>query len=172
MPNPNAPSPDLERILAIVRAEAMRRGAQVTAMPGNEPMAVGVARRPALVGPRSHVRDFLALGSDDMLDAAYRELLHRPPDGAGVAGYRRALRTGYRTKAEVLGRIRYSAEGRRHAVAVPGLRGAFACSLLYRVPLAGPLAALMARALCLPPHLLDRRRIEQAAQEAAAEAGL
>ena len=172
MPSPSpSPPPDLDRLLAAIREEAARRGAANVAVfdvraPGG---AAGFARRPALSGPARHVRDYLALGSESFLDAAYRNLLNRPPDAKGGANYRRALRLGRRTKVEVLGRIRYSSEGRRHAVAVPGLVPALACALAYRVPVAGPVLAALAALLRLPVHWRDRGAMERSAQEIASE---
>lgn len=168
-----APSPpDLDRILAAIREEAQRRGARerpgsdLRALPGGPPSWV---RRPALAGEPRHVCDFLALGSEGLLDAAYRTLLNRPPDPKGAARYRRALRTGRRTKVEVLGRIRYSGEGRRHGVTIPGLLPALVFALAYRVPIAGAVLAGASALLRLPPHLRDRTALERIAQETAAE---
>ncbi len=168
-----APSPpDLDRILAAIREEARRRGARerpgadVRTSTGGQPSWL---RRPALAGDPRHVRDFLALGSEGLLDAAYRTLLNRPPDPRGAARYRHALRTGRRTKIEVLGRIRFSREGRRHGVAIPGLLPAFAFALAYRVPIAGAVLAGASALLRLPAHLRDRAPLERVAQEAAAE---
>lgn len=171
MTTPPSTPPDLDAILGVIHAEAARRGAQVAVRldPQRLDLSRGGPRRPALAGPLRHVNDYLALGSEALLDAAYRELLQRPPDQRGLAGYRHALRTGRRTKVEVLGRIRFSAEGRVHGVNVAGLRTAFALALAYRVPVAGPLLAWLVALARLPLHWQDRTALERAAQEAAAE---
>lgn len=172
MTSPSAtPPPDLDRILAAIREEAARRGAsQLEGYDKRSGLGATIwSRRPALPGPPHHVRDYLALGSEAFLDAAYRNLLNRPPDAKGAANYRRFLRTGRRTKVEILGRIRYSTEGRRHRVAVPGLVSAFAFAVAYRVPVAGPLLAGIAALLRLPNHWLDRSAVERMIQETASE---
>lgn len=170
--SPASPPPDLDRILAAIREEAQRRGARerpgsdLRTLPGGVPAWL---RRPTLAGDPRHVRDFLALGSEGLLDAAYRTLLNRPPDPKGAANYRRALRTGRRTKIEVLGRIRFSGEGRRHGVTIPGLLPALAFALAYRIPIVGAVLAGAAALLRLPAHLRDRATLERITQEAAAE---
>lgn len=169
---PPSPPPNLDRILAAIREEAMRRGA--TQRPHVDARALpadsgAFARRPALSGASRHVRDFVALSSEALLDAAYRTLLNRPPDAKGAANYRRALRTGRRGKIEVLGRIRFSSEGRRHGVRVAGLMPALALALAYRIPVAGPLLAGLTALLRLPAHLRDRSGVERIAQETASE---
>jgi O-antigen chain-terminating methyltransferase len=169
---PTSSGPDLDRILTAIREEATRRGA--TRRPHVDARALpadsgAFARRPALAGEPRHVRDYLALSSEALLDAAYRTLLNRPPDAKGAANYRRALRTGRRGKVEVLGRIRFSTEGRRHGVRVAGLMPALALALAYRVPVAGPLLAGLTALLRLPEHLRDRSGAERIAQETASE---
>jgi len=163
--------PDLDRILTAIRAEATRRGGSTRADVDASDLTTKEMRfsRPVLTGEPRHVRDYLMLSSERLLDLAYRRLLNRPPDATGVANFRRALRTARRTKVEVLGLIRYSAEGRAQGATVPGLTAAFALALLYRVPLLGWFAAFIASALRLPPHLRDRSLAEQTAQETAAE---
>lgn len=172
MPPSPTPPPDLDRILAAIREEASRRGAAPIVAFDRHAGAGGAAafsQRPALTGSPRHVSDYLALGSEAFLDAAYRNVLNRPPDAKGAASFRRALRTGRRTKVEVLGRMRYSTEGRRHRVEVPGLFIALAFASAYRLPVAGPLLAGMASLLRLPAHWRDRGALERIAQETASE---
>lgn len=52
---------------------------------------------------------------------AYRALLKREPDETGFKGFLERLRSGQRTKIDVLASIRYSPEGRRKNVGVDGL---------------------------------------------------
>jgi hypothetical protein len=164
--------PDLDRILAVIREEAKRRGA--SGRPGHTALDEaqergGIVRRPSLVDTPRHVRDFLAMSTEQLIDVAYRHLLRRPPDASGVENYRDALRTGRRTKIEVLGLIRFSGEGRGHAVPVRGLAPAFALSIVYRIPVVGLIAAAAAGLLRLPPSMRDRTTFERGVQETAAE---
>ena len=54
--------------------------------------------------------------------------------------------------------MRLSAEGRQRRERLPGLWPAVALSVAYRIPLAGPMLALVARVLCVPAHLQDLAR--------------
>lgn len=54
---------------------------------------------------------------------AYRALLKREPDETGFKGFLGRLRSGRRTKIDVLASIRYSPEGRRKNVTIEGLLG-------------------------------------------------
>ena len=110
-----------------------------------------------------HAADFLSLPLDSFLDAAYRNVLGRPPDESGHAHYQRALLRGALTRMEMLGRLQLSAEGRARASLFPGVLPAFAFATLYPVPLAGPVAGLAAWLLRLPAHLQDRARLEATA---------
>ena len=52
---------------------------------------------------------------------AYRALLKREPDETGFKGFLERVRSGKRTKIDVLASIRYSPEGRRNSVSIDGL---------------------------------------------------
>jgi|KBSSwiStaDraftv2_1062776.scaffolds.fasta_scaffold273564_2 O-antigen chain-terminating methyltransferase len=87
------------------------------------------------------LKDFLVLPDHDFIDAAYRVLLLRRADPGGAQHYLAALHSGAMDRAQVLGRLRYSAEGRRCGVAVKGLFAAFVLAQLLRMPGIGWLAA-------------------------------
>lgn len=157
-------SPDIDRILEAIRAEARARGSRAGGAadaPASSPVHVATHGLPQ---PQpQHVADFMALPLDVFLALAYRQLLGREPDAAGATHYQRALLRGSLTRAEVLGRLAYSPEGRRRRSALAGLPAAFVLAMIYRIPIAGPAAALLARALRLPAHWQDRSAIEAAA---------
>jgi O-antigen chain-terminating methyltransferase len=115
-----------------------------------------------------HAADFLALPLDVFLEEAYRHVLGRPPDAAGAAHYQRAMLRGALTRMEVLGRLRFSGEGRKKGTELPGLAAAFLLATLYRIPVAGPFCALGARILRLAPYCQDRAAIESAANASGA----
>lgn len=111
----------------------------------------------------THVADFLALPLDEFIAEAYRQVLGREPDALGLANYQRYLLRGRFTRIEVLGVLWLSPEGRRRGNRVTGLALAFFIAVFYRLPLAGPVAALVTRALRLPAHWQDRSHLESAA---------
>ncbi|NCT68561.1 MAG: methyltransferase domain-containing protein [Rhodanobacteraceae bacterium] len=70
------------------------------------------------------------------IDHAFRALLKRAPDDTGSALQIRLLAAGA-PKAEVLGNLRWSPEGRRVGARVRGLLPRYALAKLARVPVAG-----------------------------------
>lgn len=70
-------------------------------------------------------------------DGAFRALLKRAPDAAEMDAQLRLLGAGA-TKAEILGNLRWSAEGRRADVQVPGLLPRYLAAKARRIPLLGP----------------------------------
>jgi protein-L-isoaspartate O-methyltransferase len=70
------------------------------------------------------------------VDGAFRALLKRPPDEPGLEAQIRLLAAGA-PKAEVLGNLRYSPEGRAIGTRVGGLLPRYALAKLSRVPVAG-----------------------------------
>jgi O-antigen chain-terminating methyltransferase len=161
---PAATRADIDRILEAIRAEARARGSKGRVGMYSTDIAVAGAAPAASHGlhllETTHAADFLALPLDVFLGDAYRAALGRDPDPAGAAHYQRMLLRGRITRIEVLGRLALSAEGRRSGLSIPGLVPAFLAATFYRIPLAGPVAAVLARALKLPPHWQDRSAIE------------
>ena len=70
------------------------------------------------------------------VDGAFRALLKRPPDEPGLEAQVRLLAAGA-PKAEVLGNLRYSPEGRTIGTNVQGLMPRYALAKLGRVPVVG-----------------------------------
>lgn len=162
MPSPS--SPDIDRIIDAIRAEARARGSRAgpaAHLPARGSISAASHGMPSL--PVQHVADFLALPLDAFIDAAYRHILGREPDAEGAGHYQRALLRGRLTRIEMLGRLHFSPEGRMRGSALPGVAFAFILATCYRVPVAGPLLALAARALRLPAHWQDRSVLEATA---------
>jgi SAM-dependent methyltransferase len=78
----------------------------------------------------------LALDGLSFIDAAYRTILDRAADEAGIAHFTQELAAGI-SKIVLLGRLRRSAEGRRAARPLPGLGRRYVAQRLYRVPVLG-----------------------------------
>jgi Domain of unknown function (DUF4214) len=89
-------------------------------------LRVSCLRTPRLVeGEHYALGDFLVLSDQDFVSAAYHAVLRRQADPNGAQHYLKLLREGSLGKVEVLGRLRYSPEGRRLKVRVKGLAPAF-----------------------------------------------
>lgn len=125
-------------IMRRVRAEVARRAAaqQQAASPTPVVDMTASVPAPAAVEPLPRwspaaarlpdqlqyvLADFLRFDDEDFVDIAYQKLLHRAADPAGRQDYLNALRSGAVSKVEILGFLRFSEEGRRHAVHVDGL---------------------------------------------------
>ncbi len=104
--------------------------------------------------------EVLALQGMEFLREAYRVILGRSPDSEGLEHYLGALRAGRLRKIEVLGRLRYSAEGRRKGVKLPGLRLRYLAALPLRIPVLGYLFKLVGGVVLLPRTLRNIRVLE------------
>lgn len=99
-----------------------------------------------LAGP--HYTDFIV--------HAYSALLRRAPDSSGQALQIRLLEKG-RSKIEILGNLRYSAEGREIGIKVPGLLPRYVLAKATSIPLLG---GVLEWCMCFVglPQLLHHQR--------------
>jgi Domain of unknown function (DUF4214) len=81
---------------------------------------------------RYHIDDLLKYDDQEFVWNVYLALLKREPDEEGLQGHLRELRNGRANKIDVLGRVRYSPEGKRKNVPIDGLRARAAVRRLYR----------------------------------------
>jgi SAM-dependent methyltransferase len=152
--------------MARIRAEVAKRklGASIQGAGGDEgtmfssgvsaqlnPLPSGHLPRPSFVSAeRYHLNDFLALHDQDFINAVYQGVLKRSPDGPGQLHFLSALRSGSLSKIEILGRLRYSPEGRRLRVPVAGLLPALVAQHSYRMPMLGGILAWLVALVRLP----------------------
>lgn len=90
---------------------------------------------------------------------AYRIVLHREVDADGLNHYLGMLRNGA-NKWDVLGRLRYSVEGRRLGVKIPGLLSRFIKQRLYAIPFLGRLLQILTIIWQLPNIERSYRALE------------
>ncbi len=129
----------LERVKAEIRAEADLARARAP-LPRVDVPASAVA----VCGPDGIERSRLDYTISELtgaqystfIDQAFRALLKRAPDDAGSAMQVRLLAAGA-SKAEILGNLRWSPEGRRVGTRVRGLLPRYAQAKLARVPVFG-----------------------------------
>jgi hypothetical protein len=93
------------------------------------------------------LEDFTRFHDGDMIRNAYRGILGREPDPQGYQHYLTQLREGNMTKAEILGRLRYSSEGKAKSVKIAKLLRVFLLESGFRVPVLGYLLQLLAALL-------------------------
>ncbi|MEI2794939.1 methyltransferase domain-containing protein [Pseudoxanthomonas sp. F11] len=112
-------------LLARVRAELARRRSQgetaVRDESSSAPAVEWVPSHPRIPPKREYaLAELTGFDDEDFVANAYVAILRRPPDPQGFAGVLHALREG-KSKVELLGNIRWSAEGVSRGVHVDGL---------------------------------------------------
>lgn len=110
---------------------------------------------------RYHVRDFLPIHDRAFVIAAFRAVLRREPDSAGLEAYLAHLRRGM-SKAEILSCLHYSPEGRIAGTHVAGLRLQNATHKIGQWPLIGPWVRHLVVLWNLPETERERRAFENA----------
>jgi O-antigen chain-terminating methyltransferase len=137
----------IDDIIRRVKAEA---GAVSPAAAARQPGELHARPAPGLeLKSCYHVRELLAIDGDALVAAVYRCLLRREPDPA-AAGYRQRLASGTLSPIGLIGRVRFSAEGRRAGVTVDGLVPRLVYSSLKKIPLFGYLLDVAVTVLRLP----------------------
>ena len=148
------PEVNVEEIMRKIREEVARRK-QETPMktvsiqpivnsnlpPLNIPERISIPRvrgeMPFTYKETYNLVDFLNYHDEEFIRYAYSGILNRTPDDSGLQHYLSGLRTGVLSKIDILGRLRYSQEGRQKATPVQGLFLPFLFYSTYRVPVVG-----------------------------------
>jgi hypothetical protein len=148
----------LDRIKSEIRADAdaARRRAPLP----ERRSSGGDARGLPETAPSSSISELARHAGPAFVDNAYRAILGRPPDGEGFARQMAALGAGA-SKIEIIGDLRYSAEGKRNAAPIPGLLPRYLLAKLGRVPVLGAIVQWLTAAASLP-HLLRHQRATEA----------
>ena len=105
------------------------------------------------------IEDFTRLQHAEFVRAVYQGLLRREPDPPGLHHFLQKLERGD-SKPLILGLVRYSPEGRRHAVPVRGLRWRFALERACEMPVVGPFIRYLVDLARLPTLLREARQNE------------
>jgi 2-polyprenyl-3-methyl-5-hydroxy-6-metoxy-1,4-benzoquinol methylase len=179
MPN-TIPAPEIavDELMQRIREEVAQRKSQPLVSKGSQMRAtetaelnrqqsidISLARTPELDPPlpqKTHytLNDFLNLHDEHFLRSAYRAILRREPDTHGYEHFLRQLRNGERSKAEIIGRLRFSPEGKAHAVKIEGLLLPLAFQTTYHLPVIGYLLRLANYIIRLPTVVKNREQYE------------
>ena len=108
------------------------------------------------------LRDFIEFQDDDFVRNAYLGILCRQPERNGYDYFLGALRSGRLNKIEILGRLRYSREGRVAAVTIKGLALRFGLSVFRKVPILGRILGILQYVVRLPDWVRKQERLETA----------
>ena len=107
-----------------------------------------------------YMNDFLQYHDKEFVINAYRGVLGRPADSGGSSYFLEGLHSGKMTKAEILGRLRYSPEGRARNVKVRGLLPSFCIQSLFKIPILGYFCRLIISIFNLPTIVRNLQIIE------------
>jgi O-antigen chain-terminating methyltransferase len=107
-----------------------------------------------------HINDLLQYHGRDFVRNAYRAILKREPDAAGLADHLENLASGRFNKVDVLASLRFSSEGERAQVKIAGLSWPAAMRRAGRVPLIGYLIQIVIALGRLPLMLRHQRQYE------------
>lgn len=162
--------PSIDDVIGRIHREIENRRARTTGPAPHEDVLSSDGN------PRSNVRlqpDFTPRGGDsyalhelldfhdvDFVTNAFRAVLGRWPDPVGLRHYVELLRRGAASKVDILGRIRWSREGRRRQVRVRGLMPRFAAERLLSLPMIGWGLRWVTVLAGLPRVTLSQRRFE------------
>lgn len=152
----NIPEINIDKLMEKIREEVRRRKAQKgkadqhppgphqasqpAPSPRIDPLNIGAIPEPEpfeLKEGGYHINDFLKYHDLHFVMNAYRGILRRRPDSEGLRHFLESLRSGHMSKAEVLGRLRYSPEGRVKKVKIKGLFWNFVVQSSFRIPVLG-----------------------------------
>jgi O-antigen chain-terminating methyltransferase len=164
----NNPEIDVNQLLQRIREELARPLLAASPAPAAPliPGPVNLAPpRPAEkailpLKPVYTLRDFLDHHDEAFIVNAYWGVLRRVPDPTGLDNFLGKLRNGDYTKIEILGRLRFSPEGRRCGVHIRGLALPFAVQTASRLPVVGYGVAWLNAIARLPVFLKNWRRFE------------
>ena len=109
---------------------------------------------------RYHVNDLLGFHDEAFVKNAYRAILKREPDDAGLVGYLQQLRSGRYSKIDIVWSLKFSSEGEAANVPIEGLGTFGALRKLYRVPIVGYLLRLVVAIFRLPVLITHHRQLE------------
>jgi SAM-dependent methyltransferase len=113
--------------------------------------------------------DFLQYHDREFVRKAYSGILCREADPPGFNHYLGKLRQGAMTKAEILGRLRYSKEGRIMSIKVRGLLIPFLAQTSYRIPVLGYFIRLITGLVHLPTIINNLQLLDAHTQTQFAE---
>jgi len=119
------------------------------------PVAVQPAFQPKTDG-QYHFNELLCYHDQAFINVAYNTVLRRAPDTDGYLHYLNMLRNGC-AKVDILGRLRYSKEGRATGIKISGLAIPFLLQQVYRIPVFGRFVQILS-AIWHLPHLERNQR--------------
>ena len=156
----DGPNLDVQRLMHEIRARvASENGSSESQNPPATPSANGKAKQ-AMQARQYHVNDLLGFHGEDFVRNAYRVLLDREADEAGVAHHMDQLASGRFNKIDVLSSLHSSPEGSKSQVKLSGLSLPVTVRRLGRLPVIGYVVRLFVSVARLPLLIQHQNRYE------------
>jgi O-antigen chain-terminating methyltransferase len=112
-------------------------------------------------GREFQCQDFNDLSTEQFLIAAYAAIMKRSPDPQGYEHFFSQLAHGDMTRPGVLGRLRFSAEGRRHKMRIKGVLWRYILDKITSLPVVGWMVSFFECIIRLPELLRKIRALEE-----------
>ena len=177
MIDPNVPEINVDEIMEKIRQEVQKRKGidkdSIVSAPHPsqsksntseiEHLAIDFPRENTLFEIKKdgyNANDFLKFYGQEFVVNAYKGILRRQPDPEGLNNFLKNLRQGHITKIEVLGRLRYSPEGRTRPTKVKGLLLPFVVHSSFRIPILGYLSRLITGIFQLPTIIKNLQNLD------------
>lgn len=106
------------------------------------------------------VSDFTKYDDEEFIKNIYRGILKREVDGFSLDYYLEQLRSGIKSKGEILAIIRFSKEGRVYNVPILGIKKRYIMAVLYKIPLLSYAVKSVIALLTLPKILRKYNSLE------------
>jgi len=148
---------DVQRLMHEIRANVANGQRPVDTVPSPSPATANGHLNGA---NRYHVNDLLRFHGDEFVRNAYRALLRRDPDEAGMAQHLEQLASGRFNKLDVLASLHSSPEGRSSQVKLDGLALPVAVRRLERLPVVGYVVRVLVALTRLPVLIQHQNRFE------------
>lgn len=116
-----------------------------------------------VIKDRYHLDDFLRYHGANFINFCYIAILGRAPDPDGTRFYLDSLNQVSLEKPEIVGRLRYSREGRARKVPIAGLKHVLAFQSFCRIPVLGYLTRLLITVVRMPSVLVQLKRVDNLA---------
>lgn len=100
-----------------------------------------------------NLNELLKYHDTDFITNAYKAILGRTPDTNGLDYYLKQLRNGELCKAEILGHLRFSPEGRQKKISMKGLFIPFIFHRSLKTPVLGKVLRIFVGLVNLPAIL-------------------
>ena len=110
--------------------------------------------------PPLHLKDFLQYHDRQFISMAYQHILKRPPDEWAFRHFLHNLQKGRFTRVEIIGRLRFSPEGRSRKIPVKGLTGPLLLALAGKLPVFGYLLRWITTWARLPKLAAQLEQVE------------